>query len=221
MFSICPKKVFINKELSGTDIRVYLILQGFADEKGFCFPSIAKIADIIGVSRRTVERSLNSLEKNNAIIRKKRIKNDGGYTSNAYYLKLEPDDDTKKESQGIRQESRKVYDNNVVSNNNHFNNNNFNLNTRAGAREELGKDNCVLRLDDLNDVKSCLEQVKCTKDFNFFITSTGNLACRPKAKYINQDANDLIYDFFYYKCAREIKFYDFNEHALRETLILI
>ena len=91
MFSICPKKVYANSQITGTDLRVYLILQGYADERGFCFPSVAKIADICGVSRRTVFRSLKTLEQFGAIVREKRIREAGGFTSNAIYLKLEPE----------------------------------------------------------------------------------------------------------------------------------
>lgn len=220
MFSICPRKIFANKNLKDIDLRVYLVLQSFANEEGYCYPSINKMADICGVSRRTIERSLSRLEEQKAIARQKRIKNDGGYTSNGYYLKLEPENDASNESHTIRQESRKDSDNNVATNYNQYNNNNFNLNnTRACAREEFSKKDVALSMEDLNDVRSCLEQVKQAENYNFFLNKQGLMCCRPKSKYVEISSFDLIYDFFYYKCAREISLYDFNERGLNETLI--
>ena len=222
MFSICPQKVFANKNLKDIDLRVYLTLQKFSNEDGYCYPSIMKMADICGVSRRTVERSLARLEEQKAIARQKRIKNDGGYTSNGYYLKLDAEYDATDMSQGIRQECRKGYDKNDASNYNQYNNNNFNLNnTRVCTREEISKRDCVLGLEDINDVKYCLENVSVASDYNFYLNKQGELFCRPKAKYINQDKNCLIYDFFFYKCGREIKFHDFDTHEIGELLINI
>ena len=228
MFSICPKSVFQNQNLHDIDLRVYLVLQSFANQEGYCFPCIQKMAEICNVSRRTVERSLARLENFKAIAREKRVKKDGGYTSNVYYLKLEQqaekkvEDDTTNMSQPIRQNCRIPYDTDVATNNNQCNNNNFNLNnTRARAHEDLAKEVCAssFSLDDLNDVASCKAQVSQADNFNFFITKKGIIGCRPKSRMQDLSEFHLIYDFFFYKCAREIRLYKFDERGTNEILI--
>ena len=221
MFAICPNKVYKNKDLTGVDIKVYLAIQGFSNENGYCFPSIAKIADICGVCRRTVERSLAHLEELKFIARQKRIKDNGGYTSNGYYLKLDPEDDTTDMSHTIRQDCRIPYDNNVASNNNQINNNIFKNNTRVCTREELGKESDVVSMEHINDVRSCLENVKSANDYNFFVLN-GEIGFRPKARHIqNEQQVELIKEFFYYNCARIVNFSNFSNHSIGEQPIFV
>ncbi len=222
MFSICPQNVYKNKDLNGIDIKVYLSIQGFADENGFCFPSINKIADICGVCRRTIERSLTRLESAKVIVRTKRIKKDGGFTSNGYYLKLEPADDTTKLSQGISQESRNPYDTIDATNKNQCNNIYYNINTRADAREEFSKEvEPVLGLDDLNDVLECEESVDGAEDYKFLKISGDVLACRPRAEFLkNAETETKIINFFDYTIKREIKILDFHEFSQKEIEIV-
>ena len=65
MFAICPNKVYKNKDLTGVDIKVYLAIQGFSNENGYCFPSIAKIADICGVCNAFRRIKIYSTSKKN------------------------------------------------------------------------------------------------------------------------------------------------------------
>ena len=229
MFSICPKSVYQNKDLSATDIRVYVVIQGFANAQGYCYPCINKIADICGVCRRTVERSLTNLEKANVLARRKHIAANGGYTSNDYYLNLNPEDvtnqafdDTTTESQGIRQRSRKGYDKEVATNNTAFKQDSYvnNKNARAyaceggeNAAELSNKSNAILQTSDLNDVLECCENVNgAAENYKFYKNNEGCIIARAfwaladKEGKIGQD----IQRFFDYTVKRDIEVQSFE-----------
>lgn len=221
MFSICPKKVYQNKDLDGTDVKIYLAIQGFADDDGFCFPSVSKIADICGVSRRTVFRSLNKLENYKFIAREKRLKNDGGFTSNAYYLKLEPDaaDDTTTMSQGVRHTCHGGSDIHVTSNKNQSNNIifKFTKGARVGARENSR----IISADDVRRVGACKQNIDGASNYVFLINKGGDLCIRPIASFY-QDAiteSDIV-DFFKTNYDISIRVYDWNTRSQLEQEIL-
>lgn len=224
MFSICPKKVYQNNNLNGVDVRVYLAIQGFANEKGFCYPSVSKIADICGVSRRTVFRSLNNLEQNKCIAREKRMRDDGGFSSNGYYLQLEPDDVTNESQGGVTIESLPS-DIDVTSNKNQITKN-INLKfikQRARARvngRTVNEAVPVVDMCDVNDVLSCIEQIKQAKNYSFFKIERGCIGFRPLMRSLHDALTECdITNFFNEKCNREIVFYDFNEHNKNEVNI--
>jgi len=50
-------------EIGTTAFAVYAALAMHTDNKGKCFPSLARLAEIVGVSTRTVQRELRRLEK--------------------------------------------------------------------------------------------------------------------------------------------------------------
>lgn len=222
MFSICPQKVFTNRNLTSTDLRVYLSIQGFADKDGYCFPSIAKIATILDVCRRTVERSLSRLEKEKVIARQKRIKQDGGYTSNGYYLKLEPENDTTNMSKGIRQDCRKVCDTNDATNYKQCNNNNFNLNSACErAREELSNENeqAEITEEDRNAIQTAK---KYSTDYKFYKLPDGRIAVRPAAGFIMAETPSsqaiidcLTYQFGYDALIVKFKYHFYGEIEIR------
>ncbi|MBP3687001.1 MAG: helix-turn-helix domain-containing protein [Alphaproteobacteria bacterium] len=231
MFSICPQKVFTNKRLTSTDLRVYLSIQGFANQEGYCYPSIAKIATTLGVCRRTIERSLSRLEKEQVIARSKRIKNDGGYTSNGYYLKLEPKgeninetaalNDTTNMTQGIRQDCRIPSDTNDATNYNQCNNNNFNFNnTRACAREELGNE--YVQAEITEEDRQAVQVAKCySQNYRFIKLPDGKIAIRPAAGFVLSEtpAAQAIVDCLTYKFGYDVILVDFNQHFLGEIEI--
>ncbi len=224
MFAICPNKVYKNKDLTGVDIKVYLAIQGFSDEDGYCFPSIAKIADICGVCRRTVERSLSHLEELKFIARQKRIKDNGGYTSNGYYLKLDPESDASSMSHTIRQESRIPYDNNVATNNNQGNNNIFKYIYTRASTQKLGKRSDVstyeIKTEDLADVERCLSDVIGAKDYNFFITNKGIIGARPSGKFLQNDETEKeLKRYFNQSLKRDFIVRSFQVHGTDEILL--
>ncbi len=231
MFSICPQKVFTNKILTSTDLRVYLSIQGFANQEGYCFPSISKIAATLGVCRRTVERSLSRLEQEQVIARSKRIKNDGEYTSNGYYLKLEPKaekanetntfNDTTNMSQGIRQDCRIPYDTEVASNYKQCNNKYFNFtNTRAYAREELGNEYVQAEVTE-QDRQAVQAAKQYSSDYRFIKLQSGKIAIRPAAGFVLPEtpSAQAIADCLTYKFGYDVIIVDFKQHFLGEVEI--
>lgn len=227
MFSICPKKVYANSQITGTDLRVYLILQGYADERGFCFPSVAKIADICGVSRRTVFRSLKTLEQFGAIVREKRIREAGGFTSNAFYLNLEPEreNDVTNLSRGECQKCHGGSDINVTPNKNQINHNVF-LNTNSArnacAREKDSwlSEPVTVSPADINDVLSFVEKhTRAYEDYDFFLTTGSYLRARPKSS-IRTDIeleNEMLKFFSF----RDFSICLFNDRYLNEVPVIL
>ena len=61
---------------------MYMILARFADAEGKCFPSVEKLAEIIGKDKRTVIRYMKKLEEKGLIEKKRRFNQ-----TNIYYLK--------------------------------------------------------------------------------------------------------------------------------------
>ncbi len=57
----------IIKELGATTFAVYMVIQAYTDIQGVSYPSLQTIADIIGVSIRTVQRAMNKLEEEGLI----------------------------------------------------------------------------------------------------------------------------------------------------------
>ncbi len=218
MFSICPKKVYQNKDLDGTDIKVYLAIQGFANDDGFCFPSVAKIADICGVSKRTVFRSLKKLESYKVLAREQRMKNTGGNTSNAYYLKLEPDSaDVTDLSRGACQTCHGGSDIDVTPNKNQYNKNIFKKynSARVGAREN-GR---IISDVDVERVGACKRSVEGAINYQFFISKGGEMCARAFGKLYQDNITESEIVSFFENYNQTIKIYDYNTKSLGETNI--
>ena len=66
---------------------VLLALARHADRQGRCYPSAKRLAELTGITDRTIYKKLNVLEGLGLIERKKRMK-DGRKTSNGYVLIL-------------------------------------------------------------------------------------------------------------------------------------
>ncbi len=82
---------FYNKvsgaNVSSSSRTVYRALLHYANRETWsCFPSIKTIAKDTGMSRSTIMRCLNELEKENLILRINRLRNDKGKTSNIYFF---------------------------------------------------------------------------------------------------------------------------------------
>lgn len=61
--------VVLDPGLSQGAVAVYCALAVHAKQDRTCFPSITRIAELRGVSRRTVERCLKELEEKNYVTR--------------------------------------------------------------------------------------------------------------------------------------------------------
>lgn len=68
---------------------VLLILGNRADEQGYLYPSVQWICQRTGLSRRTVQRHLQTLQDKELLRRDTREKEDGGRTSDALQLTME------------------------------------------------------------------------------------------------------------------------------------
>ena len=67
---------------------VYCCLVKHSDKNGVCFPSRRLIAEECCIDKKTVDAAIRSLEKAGLVKKKKRRRQDGLNTSNAYTVKL-------------------------------------------------------------------------------------------------------------------------------------
>ncbi|WP_088225659.1 helix-turn-helix domain-containing protein [Desulfosporosinus sp. FKB] len=65
---------------------VYMYLYDRADKDGKCYPAIGTIAKELKLSRSTVKRAIADLEKNGRLRKEQRWRENGGKSSNLYYL---------------------------------------------------------------------------------------------------------------------------------------
>jgi DNA-binding MarR family transcriptional regulator len=68
---------------------VYMYLRDRANKDGKCYPAIGTIARELKLSRSTVKRALADLEKSGYLHREPRWRENGGKSSNHYFLKFE------------------------------------------------------------------------------------------------------------------------------------
>lgn len=71
-YGIVNKKVIQDIRVSLRAKGLYSLLCTYANKDRKCYPSISTLAEISGVSRRTIERTLNELESFEYIKRDKR-----------------------------------------------------------------------------------------------------------------------------------------------------
>ncbi|AGL02861.1 MULTISPECIES: helix-turn-helix domain-containing protein [Eubacteriales] len=65
---------------------VYMYLHDRADKDGKCYPAIGTIAKELKLSRSTVKRAIADLEKSGRLRKEQRWRENGGKSSNLYYL---------------------------------------------------------------------------------------------------------------------------------------
>ena len=67
---------------------VYMYLRDRADKDGKCYPAIGTIAKELKLSRSTVKRAIADLEKSGHLSKEQRWRENGGKSSNMFYIKL-------------------------------------------------------------------------------------------------------------------------------------
>lgn len=67
---------------------VYCCLVKHSDKNGICFPSRRLIAEECCIDKKTVDAAILNLEKTGLVEKKKRRRQDGSNTSNAYTVKV-------------------------------------------------------------------------------------------------------------------------------------
>ena len=75
-------------ELPHRAVAVYMYLCDRADKDGKCYPAIGTIAGELKLSRSTVKRAIADLEKNGYLRKELRWRENGGKSSNMYYVKI-------------------------------------------------------------------------------------------------------------------------------------
>jgi len=74
-------------ELPHRAVAVYMYLRDRADEDGKCYPAIGTIARELKLSRSTVKRAITDLQKSEYLRKEHRWRENGGKSSNMYFLK--------------------------------------------------------------------------------------------------------------------------------------
>ena len=75
-------------KLKPREFIVYCCLVKRSDKNGVCFPSRRLIAKECCIDKKTLDSAIQSLEKTGLVKKKKRLRQDGSNTSNAYTVKL-------------------------------------------------------------------------------------------------------------------------------------
>jgi len=79
-----------SSELPHRAVSVYMYLRDRCDKDGKCYPAIGTIARDLKLSRSTVKRAIADLEKNGRLRKEQRWRENGGKSSNLYYVE-QPD----------------------------------------------------------------------------------------------------------------------------------
>jgi hypothetical protein len=85
-FGIVPTYWARAANLSCTDKAVLVALSTYASSDGFCWPAVPTLAACLGVSDRTVQRSLQTLADVGAVHVQRRADDSGRSSSNGYWL---------------------------------------------------------------------------------------------------------------------------------------
>ena len=88
-FSRVPAKA-VRAKLRQTDWAVIHAIGLHADKDGRAFPSMARIAEIVGIQRNNIPRSIGRLEERGLLRRKRLPKPNGGWQVSHYELVFDP-----------------------------------------------------------------------------------------------------------------------------------
>ena len=78
--------VYERRDISGSVKAVYIYLLDRANSKGECWPAVSTIGKELSLSRRTVQRAISELESKGLLAREDRWRENGGRSSNLYYV---------------------------------------------------------------------------------------------------------------------------------------
>lgn len=88
-FSILQARAVKDKRISDAQFRTLAALGMYADEDGWCFPSLKTLGGDLGKSKQAVGRDTIALKKLGYLETKPRYKEDGSRRSNLYRLKYD------------------------------------------------------------------------------------------------------------------------------------
>lgn len=75
-----------SSDLPHRAVAVYMYLRDRAGQNGKCYPAIGTIAKELRLSRSTIKRAIADLEKSGRIRKEQRWRENGGKSSNMFYL---------------------------------------------------------------------------------------------------------------------------------------
>lgn len=78
--------VYERRDISGSAKAVYMYLLDRANSQGQCWPAIPTVARELSISRSTVKRALDELERQGLLRREARWRENGGRSSNLYVI---------------------------------------------------------------------------------------------------------------------------------------
>lgn len=76
-----------SSDLPSRAVMVYMYLEDRANTDGQCYPSISTIAGDLKLSRSTVKRAISDLVRAGYLYKEQRWRENGGKSSNLYFLK--------------------------------------------------------------------------------------------------------------------------------------
>lgn len=87
-WAAAPLAMIYDQTISAEAKMVGVALTAHADKSGYCYPGVDRLANLLGLTRRTVQRHLAALEAAGHIRRWRRTRLDGrgGYASNGYLV---------------------------------------------------------------------------------------------------------------------------------------
>ncbi len=85
-FAMVPEWLLFDPNVSMAAKTVYAALARHGSTEETCFPSVSRIAALLGSTPKTVRRLIDELVESGAVERHKRFRADGGATSNGYTI---------------------------------------------------------------------------------------------------------------------------------------
>ncbi len=82
----------LRQDLKPVPKLILLVLADTANDQGICWPSIATLAGKVGVTPRTVQRTIQLLVRRDLLTAEQRYRGDGSCSSNLYRLSLDSGD---------------------------------------------------------------------------------------------------------------------------------
>lgn len=86
-FAQIPEALVYDHRVTPTAVRVYACLVRHGANPGSCFPSHGRIAALIGVAKRSIQRPLRELEETGWIVRMERYGDDGGRLTDGFLIR--------------------------------------------------------------------------------------------------------------------------------------
>src|SRR5271154_4034073 len=85
-FAQIPEWILDSSDLTDKAVRLFCVLDRYANDSGRAFPGRTKLAERLGCSPNSLDRALAELVEVGALVVESRYREDGGRTSNDYWL---------------------------------------------------------------------------------------------------------------------------------------